>query len=314
MQRERKKVIFLGYVALVLCVLAVSASFAWMSISSTPTVTDLALSVVSDNRLEVAPDNEGKPGVWGSILGLTEESELAAPLKPVTFKAEDNSFYEPGYGLDGRVDFSNAARLTDENGKLLVGKDSAPVYSCDFWIRSSASYCSVGLTPAVVRENGELGNGTFVIGEPVWNEKTFRHDEAGNGTEKAVRVALRIEGNGAEPACWVIYEPCADENSQTAGVSGSPLQGNNRLIRQKTSEWTESSPILKDTVIYKPGDFIDNVDGLFDLEPGISKHVTLYLWIEGQDPDCTNAISGGRIFANLQFNGELNNPAGLKPE
>jgi len=314
MASSRKKVIMLGYVALVLCVLAVTASFAWMSISSTPTVTDLALSVVSDNRLEVAPDKDGKPGEWGSILDMTEQNELAAPLKPVTFKAEDNSFYEPGYGIDGRTDFTNATRLTDQNGKLLTDKENVCIYTCDFWIRSSNSYCSVGLSPAAVREDGEMGSGTFVIGEPVWNEETFRHDEAGNGSEKAVRIALRIDGTDTEPATWIIYEPCAEEGKTTTGITGEKLEGNFRLIRQETSEWSEDSPILKDTVIYKPGKFIDNVDGLFSLEPGVSKHVTMYLWVEGQDSDCTTAIAGGRIFANLQFNGELNNPSGIKPE
>jgi len=315
LEAARKKVIILGYVALVLCVMAVTASFAWMSISSTPTVTDLALSVVSDNALEVAPDAGGKPGIWSSILDLSEVSELEAPLRPVTFVAEDNTFYAPHYGLDGRTDFSSPIRLTDTNGKIIDGKENEGyIYTAAFWIRASSSYCNIALTPAQRREEDQIGAGTFLIGEPVWNAEKVCHEEAGNGAEKAVRIMLRAEATENEPEQWILYEPSATEGQKTMSINGGALEGNNRLIRQRASVWKESSPILNDTVIYDPGEFLDDTKGLFALEPGISRKVTVYIWLEGQDQDCTNAISGGRIFGNLQLTGEQNNNTSIKAE
>jgi len=315
LEAARKKVIILGYVALVLCVMAVTASFAWMSISSTPTVTDLALSVVSDNALEVAPDNDGTPGSWSSILDLSELSELNAPLKPATFVAGENTFYAPHYGLDGRADFSDPVRLTDEKGQFIEGKETGGyLYSVSFWIRTSSSYCKVGLTPAVQREEDIPGKGTFLIGEPVWNAAKVCHEEAGNGSEKAVRIMIRADATETEPEQWILYEPSCSAGQETMSINGGKLEGNNRLIRQEASNWTEDSPILNDSVIYKPGEFLDNTKGLFSLEPGVSRRVTVYLWVEGQDADCTNAISGGKIFGNLQFTGEQNENTELHAE
>jgi len=315
LEAARKKVIILGYVALVLCVMAVTASFAWMSISSTPTVTDLALSVVSDNALEIAPDNNGTPGAWSSILDLSEVSELSDPLKPATFVAEENAFYAPRYGLDGRVDFSNPVKLTEANGKLIEGTDAKGyLYTATFWIRTSSSYCDVGLTPAMRREEGIQGEGCFLIGEPVWNQTRVCHEEAGNGSDKAVRIMIHAEATENDPEQWIMYEPSTTEGQETLSVRGGKLEGDNRLIRQKASTWTETTPILNDSVIYKPGDFLDNTKGIFSLEPNVSRKITIYLWVEGQDDDCTSEISGGRVFGNLQFTGEQNENTALHAE
>lgn len=316
MQEQRKKVIILGYVALVLLVLAVTASYAWMSISATPTVTDLALTVVSDNRLEIAAATEtGEPSdEWGAILDLSEVSQLQAPLKPATFRAMNNSFYAPDYGWDGRISFQNPTQLTDENGTALSEAEGY-LYTCDFWLKTNASDCYVGFSPAIVRENGEMGSGTFVVGEPEWDDKTYKHIETGNGAENAVRVAVFVEETDSEASRWIIYEPAADKTQETLSVDGGPLQGSNRLIRQNPSTWEECQPApLKESVVYKAGSFIDDESKLFSLKAGQPKHIKIYMWIEGQDPDCQNAIAGGKLFANLQFSGELNDTTSLNAE
>lgn len=47
----------------------------------------------------------------------------------------------------------------------------------------------------------------------------------------------------------------------------------------------------------------DEVVFFLNLKPSQERHVRLYIWLEGQDIDCTNEISRGRLLANLQFTG-----------
>lgn len=320
MSENRNKLLLLGWMSVILLVMLTTATYAWLEISSTPTVSDLALSVVTDNALEIAPDEGGTPGEWGTILDLSELSALTAPLKPATYLAAEGAFYAPNYGWDGRADFSAPIRLTDQNGALFSSADAAEdaeengyLFTCDFWVRAQAANCTVSLTPAVRREDGALGSGTFVMGEPVWDTSRYIHKEGGGGAQYAIRVAFRIdpaedeEHADGEPI-WIFYEPCVEEGESTRSADGSEdFWGNHKVIRQSPSSWSECSPVLRDTVNYEPGKFLSSDLSLFSMKADSPRHVTLYIWLEGQDEDCTNRISEGRIFSNIQFSATMNN-------
>lgn len=341
MSKRRKTTIAL-YATVISLVLLTASSYAWLTISNRPAVSDLALTIATEYHLELAPDIGGQPGEYGSLLDFTKESEGKSALRPVTYDAERDSFLAPSYGDDGRV-----ARLTPLSENYMdrfirEGDKEATscIYISDFWIRAANANCDVLLTPAIDREDGQLGSGTFLVGEPVWDEKTFTHTDAGNGAQYAVRIGLRVdeetdeEGNVISAPAFFIYEPNADGGNgrlltqdpeeiilrDTYGISGLPLQGENRLLQQYCTTWEEETPILKDSVHYHLGDFVgqdydadgnqilqgktsDEVVFFLNLKPSQERHVRLYIWLEGQDIDCTNEISRGRLLANLQFTG-----------
>jgi hypothetical protein len=41
--------------------------------------------------------------------------------------------------------------------------------------------------------------------------------------------------------------------------------------------------------------------------------IRLYVWLEGQDVDCTNAIQESQILANIQFDAVTDNGSGMVP-
>jgi len=339
---KRKKTTIALYATVISLVLLTASSYAWLTISSTPTVSDLALTIVTEYNLELAPDLGGYSGEYGSLLDYTEESAEKGELKPVTYDAESDQFLAAGYGIDGRI-----ARFVELSENYMdrftrPGNEEATsyMYITDFWIRASTADCDVLLTPAIEREDGQLGAGTFLVGEPVWDTETYTHTDGGNGAQYAVRIGLRIDpetdenGNVIGDPVFLIYEPNADGGKgrflpqesgdeglrDTYGISGSLLQGDNRLIRQYCTTWEEETPILKDSVKYHLGDFVgqeydedgnqilqgkttDEVTYFLHLAPSQERHVRLYIWLEGQDIDCTNEISSGRLLANLQFTG-----------
>lgn len=299
-------------------ILFTSVSFAWLSISSTPVVSDITLTVTSDNALAIAkPDDEGKPGTYSTILDLTEVCRNTGALYPATFVAEDNAFFAPYYGIDGRGTMSRAFQLTDsETGRILPANYTTTgsyILYTDFWV-TCGSACEVAFSDAVQREDGCLGAGTYLLGEPQWNTETYVHENQGSGAEYAMRMALLIdgrtdkEGNLIEDPKFIIFEPNADGGlgiRKTLSYKGGPLEGENgQVIMQKCSTWSDKDPVLREEVIYTPGEFIENEETgniLFDLMEGEERHACLYVWLEGQDADCTNMTAGGQLIANIQF-------------
>lgn len=322
------------FIVLLCLLLLVSASYAWMTMASVLVVSNLELTVCTQNALQIAPDIEGEPGEWSTILNLTEMSKLFGELKPVTYIASKDAFFAPKYGLDGRI-IDVSELLTDENGALVKQhaaaddekddkqKAEAYLYAVDFWLRTQSDDCNVFLSTPIEREDGLLGNGTFLVGEPVWNEATSKHSEEGNGTECAVRLALRVfekgitidnktgERENTGEKAFIIYEPNADGGAglkETLSVSGGKLEGDNKLIQQKKSTWTDKSPALKDELDYTLGEFITEDTSLLHLKANCPRHLILYFWLEGQDADCINAnfANGGKLLGNLQFYGDTN--------
>ena len=366
---EQKKLFAALIIVLVSLIVLTSATYAWMEISSSPTVTNLALSVITDSTLVLAPNKEdGTPGDWSTLLNLADYSKLAAPLRPVTYVAADSAFYSPKYGIDGRIS-SCDTRLTDENGNLydwVIEAQSDPegegyLYTVTFWAATGTADCSVGLSTGAIREGEELGSGTFVIGEPKWTSSedkdgniTYYHEADTTNPQYSIRVGflahaideeeLVRDGDEQQPLSdsmrenltndiFVIYEPNAD-GPEEKGIRETlsiiqpedknadpvPLQGNNRLIRQKSTTFEDLSVPLRDTVVYTIGDFItaepetdeygrtlqDDSLELFKLMMGVPRKITMYLWLEGQDADCANAIAlikdySADIIANIQF-------------
>lgn len=317
---EKKTRLLISYVifaALTLTVITVSV--AWMSISRTPLVSKLGLTVLAENRLEIAPDKDGSPGEWDVLLDLSTILQDLSPLKPVTYSSSRNQFFALTYGEDGRGDNIDKA-LTDEvnaNVKTdgnVSGTADGYYIATTFWMRAPST-ATIALSQAKAVEEGLSGTGTYVIGNPVWNGAALQHENGGNGLETAIRLGFRcqttdLEGKPKGDSRFYIYEPNADthangESGYIATMSmdgGEGLVSDEWMIRQTTSKWDETTPVLSSDVLYEMGEFTTSTE-LFDITPSTMQKITLYVWLEGQDVDCVNSVSAEptSILANVQF-------------
>ena len=93
---------------------------------------------------------------------------------------------------------------------------------------------------------------------------------------------------------------------ETGSIDGTAsLVDDQHLIRQTTTEWTEANPVQRTVVVYKMGDF-ETPTELFSLQHNGMVRIDLYVWLEGQDIDCTNVLGNrSSIFASVQFKGDL---------
>ena len=318
---KKQKLFIYAYLLLFLLVFSVAATYTWFSLSKTPKVSNLSMYVTSQTGLELAlaPDSEE----WGSQLSYEDMASESFPLRPVTWSDKDECFYAANYTVDGRLS-DNWEKLSD----LLHSNknDSQGYYSIGTLYARSSEDVTVSLTQAVETAEGISGSGTYLIGMPAWDKDKLSHTNLGQGAENAVRMGIQITYLNEndipleQTRKFFVYEPNSDAHSgdetgyiPTPSIDGAfSLVPPERLITQTHSEWRESQPVENGVVVYSIGDFQTETE-LFSLKANQKVMIKLYLWLEGQDVDCTNAIKDARIIANVQFKSDYRPESGLVP-
>lgn len=318
-QKQRRRSFIYFYILLVLLILLVTASYTWFSISQTPGVSDMEMHVNAAPGMELALSYDAENEDWGQVINFPDLIPEETPLKPATWSEAKQSFLAASYGSDGRLsdqwetleDASNANRK-DGDGYYVVGS---------FYVRTGQN-CEVALREAVAVNGGENGAGTYVIGTPVWDAQELLHDDGGSGAETAIRIGFRITpvdrstGESRGDSSFYIYEPNCDTHiSDTEGYVETPsVDGgatlSDHLILQTASSWSEAYPVQREVTIKELGEFTTPT-ALFTLRTGEIMRVDLYVWLEGQDVDCTNEIEEAQIFANIQFFADYSEQGGM---
>ena len=199
MTRNKQGVLLSFWISAVALVALVAASYAWMSISGTLRVTNLTLNIITDSQFELALDEEGEPGEWTASLQVPQFMAEGKVLRPVTYSGQQQAFLIPGYGWDGRVDFSTATTLAlKQSGSDVSGDataegtpDNGHLLMFNFWIRNGSSDCTVLLSEQLDVTEGQPGGGTYVTGRPIWNSASIRHDDGGTGAQNALRIGFK---------------------------------------------------------------------------------------------------------------------------
>jgi len=321
-QRRRKKIaIWLLLCLLILLPLCSVATYTWFSISRTPKVSDMEMTINSNMGLEIAWSPDAAEEEWGQHLIFSDAVPDDTLLTPVTWSDENDSFYTVTYGPDGRIK-DIGTRLSDEKD---VNDRDGHYVKFTLYGRTH-EHVDVSLAPAVEVEGGTARAGTYLIGPPRWDAEKACHTDGSKGAHYAIRVGLRITklsaADGTEgDSTFLVYEPNSDGHTDgDAGYRPTPsmdgtdtLVPTDRLILQSTSSFSESDPVLRDTVQYDLGDF-EGTASLFELTADELVRMEVYIWLEGMDVDCANAIGcRALIVSNLQFLAEPHHMSGLKP-
>lgn len=325
-KRIRKIPYFLFYIYLLFVLLSLFSvtSYTWFSISRAPQVSNMNVYITSGSGLELAAD----PGaeVWTTQLDIYSTEELKEfrnsekpTLRQTTWSDQKQSFYGPLYGYDGRLmplegfDYSQMKavswyRLEDQINANSLSPSSyyikATLYArCD-------QPTDVTLAP---QEGATTVPNTYVIADP----------NTGKGPETAVRIGLRMtyvdsEGNElSERGPMYIYEPNYDRHAD-----GSTNYIPTYSVHDPESELVDESRMIRQTFCREdePGEF-DTNPTLFSLKSGEIVRIELYIWLEGQDVDCSNIMHNAtvkgdeevKIYANIQFNGSTESQSGMVP-
>lgn len=329
------------YVLFVLMLTTSVASYAWFTMSKTPRVSDMNMYITSGTGLELSAD----PGAvqWTNCLDIYSTKELQGfgdekPfLRQASWSDEEQKFYGPRYGYDGRLmKLLSWVTLNDEEHANKT--DNTGYYmKATFYARCGRTTDVKLLDPETKEQLQIPGEGTYVIGYP---------DNTGKGPEVAVRLGMKMAyvdtgGNllpekNPEESLMYIYEPNADRHADgvTEGYRTTyslhdptlellPADSGRRIIQN----FTFGNNL---------GTFLEN-PVLFSLTPGDIVRIELYIWLEGQDMDCSNVMSAvpdgvnleelseederyeyymnnyRQIRANLQFTGSAEDQSGMTP-
>ena len=321
-KKQKRTLVFLLYILLALIPLFAVATYTWFSLSKTPRVSDMALYINSSTGFELSWDMSD--GSWGQHLNFSDENPDGTVLRPSTYNSAEDSFYAAAFGADGRIS-GISYKLNDlENANR---SDGYGYYLKTTFYGRTGEKVGVSLSPAVTGNEKTEGAGTYLIGTPLWNSEQIIHNNGGNGAEDAVRVGFKLtkldkDGNPlSEPSAFIIYEPNCDRHVdgsidyiKTPSITGAEtLVPEQNIIRQTASAWSETNPVLRSTVIYELGNFLDDTK-LFSLTPDELIQIDMFIWFEGQDADCVNKIGdGASIFANIQFSAKAEDHSGIVP-
>lgn len=314
----------LAYVWLLLGMIAMLtvSSLAWFSISPNPRVSDMGMFVNSPTGLQLAKDYSVPDEQWGQNISFPELVSDSSPLRPVTWSQQDGCFKAIRYGTDGRQS-TKLKPLNDLENANQTG--DSQYYTVGVFYARTDTKCAVSLADAVELNNGTHGAGTYVIGMPVWNEELGLHEDAGDGAQYAVRIGFlttKIDtetGEAVGESVFSIYEPNADRHlNKTEQVvdtrssdGAKTLVSRDRLLVQSTSTWAEADPVQRDVTVKSLGTFLTEAS-LFELEPGDTVRIAMYIWIEGQDLDCYGLPEDASLFANIQFKTDYESQSGLE--
>ena len=162
----QKKLVAAVAMVLVACIMVVSSSYAWFTLSTAPEVTGIQTSVGSNGNLEMALNSTGKVdeigtitganfpeanNYWGNLVDLSDASynldkiALAPARLNISGNAVDENDFllTPVYGADGRLSNINGGSVTgayDSNNNAFMKNDN--------WWGVRAVGVESGLSPA----------------------------------------------------------------------------------------------------------------------------------------------------------------------
>ncbi len=276
MKKKRKKIgklqtkkLRAAIVMALVCVLMLSgATYAWFTLGNTARVNSLSLQVSSEGKLYIGSTEVELGNKKTEISLASNDTQI---LYPCTTDATGKTMYSPKYESDKVV---NGAEEIKEAQK----KDY--YYEKDIWLK--------------VEETGKGSSENeyaITLGKHTSEDGTFVEEKAGTsgkGAEKCVRVSFTVDGKVS------VYEPNYDLHNigdKAQDNSGKKYMGTTHKQGAGGTFTGESGEV------YYSGDSSE----LFRIKANTPTKVTIRVWFEGTDDDCTNAIQNAQITSQLKF-------------
>ena len=276
---------------LLICLLYVAvlstATYAWFTLNNKPRVYNLSLTAGGAADLLIADDLGGGPGEYGDFLDLRTANQTPTAmdqmeLNPVT-TADTKTFYEPVYNGESVTD---TKEITDEQTL-----NESYVYQKTFYLKAGSLRTGSGKKIGTSVKSYDI----MLLGPRQGEENTgcVIEQAAGASTEggataaNSIRIAFIVEGQDEA----AVYEPNSGQHNggDSANNSISSQYGGYKTLKQPTAGGE-----------FEGGEG-GNSEKLFTIREDEDVLVTMLVWIEGTDEDCTNSIQMDEIIGNIQF-------------
>ena len=280
MDNKKKKGKTAFWLMILFVVLGTTGVYAWFSVSNRARVENLALIADHQGNLRIADDTGNGPGEYKDALNIMEvdENGLNAILSPVT-TTDGVKFYSPEYNPSTQT-VESVTEITDYEELT-----KHYIYEKTFYLRAGVDNEN---TVANIKRTYDVA--LYGVNSTNKVNGSYVYQLAGDGNDTAansIRVSFTLEDGGT-----YIYEPNCDVNNvdDTRAKDGvNIVYGRYDTYRQRANGVFEVSPKANES------------EKLFTIDENVDVKVTMRIWIEGTDVDCTNSIAADNILGQIQF-------------
>ena len=325
MKKQRRKAMICTIAMMVAAIVSLTGvTYAWFSQSDTSVVEGIELGIVAvDGGVYVS--NAPNPSFWGYRvnLGINKKNFEPASTTPSTLTNGKLQFFS------GHVDEVNPNLIYTEAIEDAVGVEKYYIKQDLYIMNDTMSPMNVQLDPTVTN----VGTGKVAYGMriAIVDHGAYTVSETGHtadsvkATDPAKVYIYEVDAQG-----HLVGEPGAVATCGVKAACGVPetnaegkIYPSNECFNKQTEEENiyagQSSSYLERINSYYAGNMfsfsvaaatskqVDNTpdiadDDDFRTETVNSYHkISVYIWLEGQDVDCTNAISGQNMQIQIGF-------------
>ena len=250
--------------------------YGWFSVSNKARVEKLSLIADHQGNLQIADDTGNGPGIYSSVLDLKDT--LNTILSPVTSK-DGVKFFAPNY--DTRTGAVTSVTELTEHTELTKHY----IYEKTFYLKAGAEKKS---TVANIARTYDVALYGLSSNNKEEGCNIYQSDGKNETAANAIRISFTLDDG---TTC--VYEPNSNvhNNDNRRAVNGidNAYGTFTKLYQQKSDGTFVVSPKVNES------------EKLFNIKEDVDVKVTMRIWLEGTDDDCTNSIESDSIVGQIQF-------------
>ncbi len=315
MKKTIKKRAFVSAIAMLIvsAIVLTSSTFAWFSMSKEASVDSMDLTVSSPEGIQISAN----ASAWTASLSVDEIFDTDPNTKGRYDAYEGNNNLYPAdlipvssafAGADSATGYANffKASLNDAAKATITAvtqskesQDAAGIVAFDLFFKvAEPQTVKFGDSVFTDKSNSKINTALRVAFTPLGTVAI--------GTDAATAQALNSFAAGTKNVVYEVDSVNRSDDATALGIASGALQtkalyrgaGANNLntvngvINASGNEVALNCKQIADTA--------DASAKAFSLSAGITK-VRVYIWVEGQDVDCLNSVSGASLTAALKF-------------
>ena len=280
-KNKKKKFRDIRNAVVMMCVMVAmmsTASYAWFTMTSSPTVTGMEMTAASTGGLQIS--NTQNSGYADAIVTNDPDAKVLKPVTPLT--TSPGTFQAPVYSGNEVVAVTSLESITDYVAKYT------------YYLKSNADESPKTLNIGIVCGNVDQAGDMGVTGQTSNLKGSIVRKTPGSakdGIHHAIRVGIVPEGSSV----MYIWEPNNDGN-----ISGKAATDSTGINLDAHVSSTMVGNITKGSIGASALDQKTS-GGLFTMTEGSIKPVDVYVWLEGTDEQCVDEIQAGELQVQLQF-------------
>jgi len=292
----KKRMIFNAILIISLVVTVASMSFAWFTQGDTNEVSEINLSLPNVNEFLISKDNSH----WQRTLLDLDIDQIE--FNPIS--SDGTKFFKPNYSYQQLESTSREIIY----GNLFIGyTEMQPSEYSDYFFQNiyyfKASYdCDLAISTTSSFEPYEL---------------VANSERRLNGLETtsdvivgAIRMSIAVK-IGQEFVTKLIWVPKPNyQLTETSFILNGTPEDRYRFRHTTTNNYDDVTPLGLDSkntktssgIIYLIGDVIEDVQFAQISSTSVTE-IKISIWLDGEDRECKESLSGGKFKVNLDFSG-----------